>query len=97
MPLVKKAKHAKKLQNIAYGTFLFGAGATISVPLFIVYAYNYNNNIGTQFTQSERNKYGILSIVSMAGTIACPITAGYFSNKRKGYNEQAVQLYNQKY
>ncbi len=97
MNLVKLSKHQKGVQNIAFGTIPFAIASTITIPYYLIYAFGYNNNLGDQYTVSERNKYALLGAISLVGTIACPVASGIAAKKRREYNQSAIQLYNQKY
>ena len=95
--LIQKSQQEKRREKIVYAAVPLGIGAGLAIPYWIGYAVNYNNQYGTKFTKSERNKYGYIACFCVVGTIVCPITAGIFSRKRKQYNSEAIRSYNLKY
>ena len=98
MTLVDKANKAGKMKYVAFGAIPLGLASMVAVPYWIGYAYNYNNNVNVdRFTKKERDKYAVIAALCVVGTIACPVTSGIYSGKRKILNKEAIKLYNQKY
>jgi hypothetical protein len=95
--LIQKSQRSRNLTGIGYGGIAFGICATIVVPYWAFLAIEYNNNGPEKYSFSERNKYGALAALALAGSIACPIVGGINSTKRKYYNSKAILIYNQNY
>ncbi len=96
--MVQKSQQAKRREKIGYATIPFAIGATVAALYFKKYSENNNiKNTRSDYTNSELNKYKNIAGICLIGTIICPVTSGVLSHKRKGYNSEAIRLYNQKY
>lgn len=82
---VQKSKEAHALSFVGFGAF----------PLGIAAIYFLGNSVNSNLTLNTGNF--ATSVLCLGGAIACPIISGVYKHKRKSYNRQAVELYNQKY
>lgn len=90
---VTKAKRAQKLQYVGFGAIPLGIAGLLLMESAVTTGYS---NTG-QYSPKTNYNLATFGAFCIAGAIACPIASGVFKHKRKQYNTEAVNLYNEKY
>ncbi|MFY9310597.1 MAG: hypothetical protein WAQ28_16245 [Bacteroidia bacterium] len=90
---VARAKQAQKLQYIGFAAIPLGVAGLLLAENAVTTRYDVNG----QYSTKTNGNIAALSVICIGGSISCPIVSGVFKRKRKHYNTEAVNLYNERY